>query len=400
MSNKRSSVFIPVTVIIIGFALIALIVFSKPPQSEKKDVDTRPIVKVSPAKPEQHQVRIKGYGELRPLERTVVSAQVSGEVIKWNPNFVEGGLVKRGEVLFEVEPDNYEVALLQAQSQLQSAKAALVEEQGRAEVAKREAKTMPNERVSDLYLRKPQVMSAEAAVKLAEASVKLAERDLANCRVVAPYDALVVRRELGTGQFVSTGMNVGELYNVERAEVVFPIAGFDRSFLPVNLKGKDALISTQDKYSVNRSAQIVRDTGIIDQQTRMGHVVVELEDPYGLQRDLPRILFGSYVEVSFDGLMLNDVVKLSQDLVTNNRVWVLNDDKTIKQKVVDVVKEEGKDFLIGDGLEQGDNIVMTIPEFPQEGMEVRLEGDKKKEKTEKNKTSETVNAVLTESTEG
>lgn len=400
MSNKRSSIFIPVTVIILGVVLIAGIVFSKPPESEKKDVDTRPVVKVSPAAPESHQVRIKGYGELRPLERTVVSAQVSGEVIKWNPNFVEGGLVKRGEVLFEVEADNYEVALLQAQSQLQSAKAALIEEQGRAEVAKREAKTMPNERVSDLYLRKPQVMSAEAAVKLAEASVKLAKRDLDNCRVVAPYDALVVRRELGTGQFVSTGMNVGELYNVERAEVVFPIAGFDRSFLPVNLKGKEALVSTQDKYSVDRSARIVRDTGVIDEQTRMGHVVVELEDPYGLQRDLPRILFGSYVEVSFDGLLLENVVKLSQDLVSNNRVWVLNDDKTIKQKAVDVVKEEGKEFLIGNGLGQGDKIVMTIPEFPQEGMEVRLEGDKKKEVSESKDSSEAVSTAQNQSTEG
>lgn len=393
MSSKRSKILIPLAVIVIGAALIGGIVASKPPETKKKDIDTRPVVKVENIAPESHQVRIKGYGEVQPIEKTMISAQVSGEVIKWHPNFTEGGLVQRGEVLFEIEPDNYEVALLQAESQLKAAKAALIEEQGRAEVAKREAKTMPNERVSDLYLRKPQVMSAEASVKLAEANVRLAKRDLANCKVIAPFDALVVRRDLGTGQFVNRGTTVGELYNVERAEVVFPIAGFDRSFLPNNLMGMEAEISTQDRFSVSRSGRIVRDTGIIDQQTRMGHVVVELDDPYGLKQSMPRILFGSYVEVSFDGQKLDSIVKLSQDLVTNNRVWVLAEGNTISQRQVDVVKEEGKQFLIGGGLKPEDKVVLTIPEYAQEGMEVKLEGEVDKENDAEAPSAEEINVA-------
>lgn len=393
MSSKRSKFLIPLAVIVVGVVLIAGVVATKPPETKKKDVDTRPIVKVEPVSPESHQIKIKGYGEVQPIEKTMISAQVSGEVLKWHPNFTEGGLVERGEVLFEIEADNYEVALLQAESQLKTAQAALIEEQGRAEVAKREAKTMPDERVSDLYLRKPQVMSAEASVKLAEANVRLAKRDLENCRVVAPFDALVVRRDVGTGQFVNRGTTVGELYNVERAEVVFPIAGFDRSFLPNNLMGMDAVISTQDRFSVSRSGRIVRDTGIIDQQTRMGHVVVELDDPYGLKQSLPRILFGSYVEISFDGQMLDSVIKLSQDLVNNNRVWVLSDGNTISQRQVDVVKEEGKEFLIGGGLQPEDKIVITIPEYAQEGMEVKLDSEVQKEKDTEVASKEDISTV-------
>lgn len=383
MSSKRSKILIPIIVLVIGIILVVAVLATKPPEVEQEDVDTRPFVQVEKISPESHQIRIKGYGELRPLEKTMISAQVSGEVVKWHPNFVSGGLVKRGEVLFEIERDTYEVAMLQAESQLKAAEAALIEERGRAEVAKRESDNMPNERVSDLYLRKPQVMSAEASVKLAEASVKLAQRDLDNCRVVAPYDALVVNREVGTGQFVSTGMNVGELYNVERAEVVFPIAGFDRGFLQNTLLGLDAEISTQDKFSVSRSGRIVRDTGFIDQQTRMGHVVVELEDPYGLKQDLPRLLFGSYVEVSFDGQFINSIYKLPQDLVTNNRVWVLGDDnKSIEQRVVSVLKEDGKEFLIDSGLTENDSVVITVPEYAQDGMSVKLEKDAPKEEDE------------------
>ncbi|GAB3002232.1 efflux RND transporter periplasmic adaptor subunit [Psychrosphaera aestuarii] len=384
MSKKWLKIAAPVVILLGGAVAFYIVQSNGPKPPEKKEIDTRPTVTVQQVNPEFHQIRIRGYGAVTPLEKTMISAQVSGEVVKWHPNFVEGGLVKRGEVLFEIESDTYEVALLQAESQLKTAQAQLIEEQGRAEVAKREAKSMPNERVSDLYLRKPQVMSAEAAVKLAQGSVKLAQRDLDNCRVLAPYDALIIKRDLGTGQFVNRGTNVGELYNVEKAEIVFPVAGFDRTFLPNTLTGLRAEISTREKFSSTRNGTIVRDTGIVDQATRMGNIVVEVEDPYGLKADLPRLMFGTYVEVSFDGQGLNNIVKLSQDLVTNNRVWVLGDNNTLKQKKVEVVKEEGKTFLISGGLNPEDQLIMTIPEYAQDGMKVKLAGesDKKNDKPE------------------
>ena len=379
MSKKWLKIAAPIVILIGGVFAFGLVKNNGPKPPEKKEVDTRPTVSVEKVNPEFHQVRIRGYGAVTPLEKTMISAQVSGEVVKWHPNFVEGGLVKRGEVLFEIESDNYEVALLQAESQLKSAQALLIEERGRAEVAKREAKSMPDARVTDLYLRKPQVMSAEASVKLAQANVKLAKRDLENCKVIAPYDALIVRRDLGTGQFVNRGTNVGELYNIEKAEIVFPVAGFDRTFLPNSLLGLPAEITTREKFSSTRTGKIVRDTGIVDQSTRMGHIVVEVTDPYGLKNDVPRLMFGTYVEVSFDGQGLNNIVKLSQDLVTNDRVWVLGEDNKLQQKKVEVVKEEGKLFLISGGLSSDDEIIMTIPEYAQEGMEVKLAGESDKE---------------------
>lgn len=63
-------------------------------------------------------------------------------MISWHPNFVTGGIVKRGEVLFTIESDNYEAAVLQAEAGLASARASLIEEQAKAEVAKRQAKNL------------------------------------------------------------------------------------------------------------------------------------------------------------------------------------------------------------------------------------------------------------------
>ena len=390
MSKPWLKWVVPPVVLVGGFVVMGMIGQSGQVEEEKEEVDTRPLVSVESLKSEFHQVRITGHGEIRPVEKTVLSAQVSGEVTKWHPNFVAGGLVKRGEVLFEIEPDAYEVALLQAESQLAQAEAALIEEQGRADVAKREAKTLPDSKVTDLYLRKPQLLSAKSSVKLAQASVKLAKRDLANTKIVAPYDALVVSRNLGSGQFVSTGMNIGEIYNIETAEIMLPIAGFDQSFLPSQLKGSKAQISTRGNFSVSRPGTIVRDSGLVDSNTRMTYLVVEIEDPYSLNMDQPKMIFGSYVEVEFDGQSLNNIFVLPQELVSNRSVWVLDDENKLRTQPVEVLREEGKQFLISGGLSEGQRVVMTVPEYPQIGAEVRLSDDKA---IEKDKESEDAKVV-------
>jgi len=375
MSSKWLKILLPVAVIGVGVVGMGAIKSMGQQEEEKEEVDVRPTVSVEKLQPQFHQVKITGHGEVRPVENTMLSAQVSGEVVKWHPNFVAGGLVKRGEVLFEIEKDSYEVALLQAKSSLANAQAALIEEQGRADVAKREAKTLDKAKVTDLYLRKPQLLSAKSAVKLAEASVKLAQRDLNNCTVIAPYDALVINRNLGTGQFVSTGANIGEIYNIETAEITFPIAGFDHSFLPNSIQGAKAQISTQGNFAYSRPGTIVRDTGIVDKNTRMSHLVVQVEDPYSLKNNLPKMLFGSYVEVSFDGQLLNDIYRLPQELVSNSNVWVLGDENKLQSKRVQVLREEGKYFLINSGLSNSDQLVTTVPEYPQIGMEVKIAGE-------------------------
>lgn len=338
---------------------------------EKEKVDTRPYVKVEPAVAMDYQVLINSFGEVKPLEFTELSAQVSGEVISWNPKFVAGGLVKRGEVLFSIEKDTYEAAVLQAQAELSLAQAQLIEEQARADVAKREAKGLSNSQVSDLYLRKPQLLSAQAKVKSAEASLKIANRDLQNCDVAAPYDALVVSRQIGLGQYISKGSAVGEINNIESAEIIFPIAGFDGAFLPASLANHEAIVISRGQHTFSRKGYIARDLGVIDRSTRMSQLVIRVDDPYGLKNNVTALKFGSYVEVNLSGQTLQNVYRLPQELVTNKKVWVVDNDGKLLPKPVTVLREEGRFFLINSGLEEDDKVVTTVPEYPQKGMEVR-----------------------------
>lgn len=364
---------LPLAILGVGFGGMAAIKASGDKEEEKKPVDTRPTVKVETAIAEDYQVKITSYGEVRPQETTLISAQVSGEVINWNANFVPGGLVMRGDTLFSVEKDKYEAAYLQAQADLSLAQGNLIEEQARADVAKSEA---GDNKVSDLYLRKPQLLSAQASVKSAQARIKIAQRDLDNCEVKAPYDALIISRDLGLGQYVNQGAKVGELYNIESAEITFPIAGFDREFLPNDIAQKAAIITTKGFNPIVRKGKIARDLGIIDQSTRMSQLIIRVEDPYGLKSAVAPLKFGTYVEVSFAGRTLNQVYRLPQELVNNRIIWVLDDEQTMQPQRVVILREEGAYFLISEGLKDQDKLVTTLPEYPQKGMKVKIAAPK------------------------
>ena len=369
MKQKWFKGILPLVILAIGFGGMSAIKASGEKDVDNGPVDIRPTVKVETAIAEDYQVRITSYGEVRPLESTMISAQVSGEVLTWHPNFVPGGLVLRGDTLFTIELDTYEAALLQAEADLSLAKANLIEEQAKAVVAKREAK---GRKVSDLYLRKPQMLGAQASVKSSQSRLKIAQRDLDNCAIKAPYDALVISRDLGVGQYVNKGSQVGELYNIETAEVSFPIAGFDREFLPTDITQQIATISTKGYNTIVRKGIVSRDLGIIDQSTRMSQLVVRIEDPYALKSSLPVLKFGHYVEVSFAGRTLNQVYRLPQELVNNRIIWLLDENQEMQPQRVEILREEGAYFLISEGLNNQDTLILTLPEYPQKGMKVKI----------------------------
>ena len=368
---KLMKFVLPAGILVAGYLVMKGIEVSAADVEADAPIDTRPTVTVLSLTPETIAVTLSSYGEVSPLESTNLAAQVAGEVESWNPNFVAGGIVRRGDVLFTIEKDAYEAALLLAEANLSSAKAQLIQEEAQAEVARIEAKTMPDARVTDLYLRKPQVMSAQAAVKSAEAQLKIAARDLDNCEVRAPYDALIVSRDISKGDYVTQGMKTAVINNVESAEVTFPVAGFDRQFIGADIIGSSATLELDAPSKTQITATIHRDTGIIDSSTRMTHFVARIDDPYALNGNKTVVKFGSYGTVVFKGKALENVYRIPQTLITSRKIWTLDEDNNLVAQPVEVIREDGTDFLIR-GNFNAKSVVMSLPEYPQEGMPVKV----------------------------
>jgi len=363
---------LPVVVIILSVISFNIITASEQETIEYVQIDSRPIVNVEEALPTDHQVIIKSYGEVTPLESTLLSSEVSGKIIYWNPKFVAGGLVKNSEILFSIEKDNYEAGVIESEAKLLKAQATLAEELANAKVAEQEANRSPHLKHSDLYLRKPQLLSARADVKSAKALLRRARKELKNCDVKSPYAALVISKKIGLGQYVSAGDEVGVLNNIEFAEVLIPIAGFESNFLPEHLESHNAVVTRKGEQLNQRSATISRGIGLVDSETRMSSLAVLISDPYSLHSTLQPLKFGSYVEVRLKGKILKQVYRLPQRLINNSVVWVVDENNELVSKKVNVIKEDGEFFIIKNGLNQKDKVVVTLPDYPRENMEVKV----------------------------
>ena len=81
MKTKWIKGILPLVILAIGFGGMTAIKASGEEDEDQKPVDTRPTVKIETAVAEDYQVRITSFGEVRPLESTMISAQVSGEVL-------------------------------------------------------------------------------------------------------------------------------------------------------------------------------------------------------------------------------------------------------------------------------------------------------------------------------
>merc|ERR1711981_673313 len=95
---------LPIAIIGVSAGLFAGVNAAAHKEPEKNEVDTRPLVAVEPVHADTYPVSIKAYGTLEPIESTSLAASVSGEVTSWNPEFIEGGLLRRGEILFAIDP--------------------------------------------------------------------------------------------------------------------------------------------------------------------------------------------------------------------------------------------------------------------------------------------------------
>ncbi len=120
--------------------------------------------------------------------------------------FKDGEVVRKGQLLFLIEPDVYRARLAEAEAEVLRQKAAL--EHAQAEV--RRFQRLVQQRAgaqSDLDNWRFQMESAQAALKAAQAKRDLAKLDLDYTRIVAPFDGRIDRRLKDPGNLVGAGEN-------------------------------------------------------------------------------------------------------------------------------------------------------------------------------------------------
>jgi RND family efflux transporter MFP subunit len=280
-------------------------------------------VSVSPTRLGDYRPIITGFGEVKPVHEIGLTSEISGRVTQLSNAFRTGQIVLKGEVLAQIDPTNYEQALAQAQSSLEEAKLALLEEERKSKQVLSEWKRsgVKGKPASELVLRKPQLAFAQAKLKSAEANVKKEKRDLDNTLIRAPFNSLIVTRDIQPGSVIQTGTKIATLYSTDKVEIRVPLS--DTQWIQ--------LMSGHNDIK-NQSVTIASSTGegkwkgVIDRvekhlsnDTRQRAVILSVSKPFEQEIGL---FPGSFVQAHIEGAVVNNLWELPASSISQKGdIW-------------------------------------------------------------------------------
>ena len=338
-----------------------------------------PMVAVTTAKGEDMNVPVYTRGTVMPGNQVQLLAEVNGPVVEVSPNFTKGGFFRKGEVLFRVDPQEYDITIKKAQAQ--QAQAYQYYLQAKAEYQARSRLKTSNQLASF----ESQYRQAEAAWLAAKADLEAVRIQRNHAVVRAPFDGRVLNSAVNLGQYLRLGQQLGLIYSVDVAEIRLPLS--DRFLSLVDVPGRqvgDEVIQLPEViFSENYSGktytwkgQVVRAEGSVDEHTRLLYLVAEVSDPYGAdpqQPGRPELVVGSFVEARIAGQRHERIFPIPrQSLHHGNQVWVVNNQR-LEKRDIDVLYKAGDLAYVTSGLNEGEQLVVSPLDVAVDGMTVRVQ---------------------------
>ena len=174
--------------------------------AKKNEFQAPPAPEVTVQNPEQKDVTVyAGFpGRLAASDHVEIRARVKG-FLK-TIDFKDGQRVKKGDLLFTIEPEEYEAAVQSAEAKLAQAKASRTLADS---TLQKNQKAYETKAVSELDVlsAEAEMQGAEASVMAAEAMLKNATLDLSYTEIKAPMDGRMARRTLSVGNLVGDGQS-------------------------------------------------------------------------------------------------------------------------------------------------------------------------------------------------
>ena len=297
-------------------------------------------------------------------------------------NFREGRFVKKGDLLYTIDPQPFQAKLVEAQSGLAGAHTALAKAE--ADLGRvRPLAEMKAVSEQDLDSAVAQDAAARAGVRAAEAQVKLAEIELSYTRISAPIDGLIGLTKARPGEFVGREPNpvvLNTLSDIDPIRVRFSIS--EREYLILArhyLETRDGTERTPDEQPDleliladgtmhNYSGKASAASQAINAETGTYTVDATFPNPRGL------LLPGQFARVRAPYRTLEDVVVVPKkslvELQGRYKVYVVTTDNTVEVRDVTLGPATGSDVVIETGLDEGESVIVEGTQKVRVGMVV------------------------------
>ncbi len=366
--------------ILIGQAIINL---NEEPESKKRPFNTLAVM-ATPAMQEDIKLFVDVQGEARPQIEIDLVPQVGGKIIYVSPNFIDGGIFKKGEVLVRIDPADFNVNIARVQSAVAQAEQVLARERAEGALARRDYEELGlGGTPSDLALRIPQQQQAEASLAAAKAELEGARLQLARTSVRAPFAGRVRSKASDVGQFVSPGSRLGRIFSTQITEVRLALTDSDLSKL--NLPVAYVASNRESAPNVSLSAviggkkrewagKIMRTDSTYDTMTRALTAIVEVSDPYGKgASDGVPLAPGLFVDARIEGQTFENAITFPRDgLRPAQEVYVVNDKGKAQVRIADVLDTNADRAVIAAGVAPGELVVLSPMEKSRLSMDLKV----------------------------
>jgi membrane fusion protein (multidrug efflux system) len=343
--------------LIIGFLLYSLVGCQKPPEQSGMPPNFVLPVTMLESIPASIPITAEAVGQTEGAKEVEIRPRVGGILLKRKYN--EGSQVKSGQILFNIDPEPYKIALNQARAQYNQSLA-------QAEQAKREKKRLESliESRSISQREFDNATSDEsisvAALAQSRANLRQAELNLSYTNVTAPVDGISGRFQFSEGALISA--NTSLLTTLAQVNPIWVRFSFSDNELK-------QLGGALNEKNIQEVSMILSDGNEYPKKGKINFAASEINPSLGTQElratfenNERQILPGQFVRVRVTTGKKDGVFLLPQLAVLNSDqgkfVFVVNEKSQATPRPVIAGQWKGKDWVILGGLQAGDKVII------------------------------------------
>ena len=310
-------------------------------------------------KKEPINLEIELIGTVKAKELALVRPQVSGIIEK--QLFKEGSFVKQGDILYKIDSATYKATLNQSLALLNSAKASLISAEAKSKRAEELLKFdgISKQEADEI---KASYLQAKALVEQRDAELENAKIDLNRCEIKAPISGYIGISNVTVGALVNANQSE-ELVNIRDTQTVF--VDLSQSYNEIlNLKSIGDLeddievsLKFDNGFEYPIKGKLEARELSVDESSQTVTLRAVFNNPNNL------LLSGMMTKAilkskkSIDGFLIPQQAVLRDQKANPIVTLVTPENKTIT-KIVKIERSVGNKWLILDGLEQSDKIVV------------------------------------------
>lgn len=336
-----------------------------------------PEVKVTPVVQRDVPIYIEAIGQTRGSTEIEVRARVEGFLE--SVNYQEGSIVRKGQLLYTIDPRPFEANVAQARGVRAEAEAQLA--RARQDVARYEPLVAKNAISRQEYETAVQVArAAEASVEAASAGVKSAQIDLSYTRVYAPGSGIAGKTEVYPGTLVGRGQSTLLTHISQVGNIHVRVSIPEKDYIEYSRRARERQqagnasplkfeLLLSDGSTHPEKGDLVFVDRAVDTQTGTILVEVAFPNPGGTVRP------GQYARVRVAIDEKKGAILVPQRAVTELQgiynVAVVKPDDTIDLRMVKAGERIGTLWVIDEGLKAGDRIVVEGVQKVRAGIKVK-----------------------------